>query len=94
MRDAYSSGVQQPLYIRVDADGRIRMRDLLKRLIRTCLPVTTDQKVQVSPSTQLGRMPRRVTAELRRSRKRKSELQKPNNLNFSRLIIANLYIAT
>ena len=33
------------LCTRVDAAGRIRMRDPLKRLIRKRLPVTTDQKV-------------------------------------------------
>ena len=31
--------------MQADADGRIWMRDLLKRLIRNLLPVTTDQKV-------------------------------------------------
>ena len=30
----YSSGVQQPRYMQADVDGRIRMRELLKQLIR------------------------------------------------------------
>jgi hypothetical protein len=39
----YSSGVQQPWYIQVDADGRTGIGDLLKQLIRARLPVATDQ---------------------------------------------------
>jgi hypothetical protein len=41
----YSSRVQQPWCIQVDAGGRVGMSDLLKQLIRTRLPVATDQKV-------------------------------------------------
>ena len=41
----YSSGVQQPWYIRVDAGGRIGTSDLVKQLVRLRLPVATDQKV-------------------------------------------------
>ena len=41
----YSSEVQQPWYMQVDAGGRTRMGDLPKYLIRVRLPVTTDQKV-------------------------------------------------
>ena len=43
----YSSGVQQPWCIRVDAGGRIGTSDLLKRLVRLRLPLATDLKVGV-----------------------------------------------
>ena len=52
----YSSGVQQPWYIQVDAGGRIGTSDLLKQLVRLCVPVTTDQKVGgSSPSERAHR---------------------------------------
>jgi hypothetical protein len=53
----YSSGIQQPRYMQADADGRIRMHDLLKQLIRTRLPVTTDQKVRDSSPSERAPYP-------------------------------------
>jgi hypothetical protein len=52
----YSSEVQQPWYMQVDAGGRTRMGDLPKYLIRVRLPVTTDQEVGgSSPSERTHR---------------------------------------
>jgi hypothetical protein len=47
-RQRYSIRVQQPWYIQVDAGGRIGMSDLLKQLVRLRVPVTTDQKADLS----------------------------------------------
>ena len=41
-RWGYSSGVQQPWYMQVDAGGRIGTGDLLKQLVRLLSPVATD----------------------------------------------------
>jgi hypothetical protein len=41
----YSSEVQQPWRIQVDAGGRTGTSDLLKQLVTLLLPVATDQKV-------------------------------------------------
>ena len=47
----YSSQVQQPWYIQVDAGGRIGTSDLVKQLVRLRLPVATDQKVRVQSAS-------------------------------------------
>jgi hypothetical protein len=41
----YSSRVQQPWCMQGDGGGRMGTSDLLKQLVRVCLPRTTDQKV-------------------------------------------------
>jgi hypothetical protein len=54
----YSSEVQQPWRIQVDAGGRVGTSDLLKQLVRRRLPVATDQKVGgSSPSERATETP-------------------------------------
>lgn len=40
----YSSGVQHPWYMQVDAGGRVGIADLVKQLIRLLLPIATAHK--------------------------------------------------